>query len=566
MKNSKQFKAVRAGGRRMVLGVIYSGAIGAVITAWAAGNDILMTAQIAFAFCVLSFFAKRFVPSLTDYVLVLATIGQTALITAAFAGHAWQMDSHMLYYAVLAVLFLLLNPNALLAAAGLIALHHATLSIALPALVYPNSDVGAALWRTAFHGGVIVMETALLYFAVRKRVYMMKKSAEDNAELRLAQVKAEKSLAEASEARDAARTAQLEAEKQTQRAQQALAETTAQIERTHTADAAAQAATIKLQTEQQKSHEAVENVVSALSAALASLAANDLNAPIVTPFSKEYESIRSNYNDAVASLTTTIENVTQQIGQIRATASEIASAAKNHAKRSEGRAQSMSDVTVSLQSLGHSIDIAAQSAATANKTVATSQHFADDGAKVVEECVTAMQEIEESAGEISQIVNLIEDIAFQTNLLALNAGVEAARAGDAGRGFAVVATEVRALAQRSSDSANEIKSLITKSEEQVQNGVSLVEKSGVALTRILETVQKTNHEVTYINQSIQEQNQSLSDITTVLEGLDCAAQEDAEMIEETSVTSVVLDNSTNSLSKAVSVFSIGTAPSMKSVA
>lgn len=565
MKNI-HFTSAQNSGRRIVGVMIFLLGIGAIVAAYAAGNNVLVVAEVAVGFSMLSLVAKRLTPALIDYAYVVASIGQTALITAALVGHPWQIDSHMLYFVVLAVLFMLMNPKGLLMAAGLVAVHHATLSLALPALVYPSADVTDALMRTAFHGLVVVIETAVLFHNLRNRLDALKTSAEDNEQLRQAQTESEQSLADAANAKTVANTAQIEAEKQTQRAQNALQETQDQVEKTKAADAAAREAEGRHLAEQEKSHEAVERVVRELSLALAAMADNKLNAPISEPFSEEYESIRSNYNLAISSLTQTLENVTDQVSQIRATASEIAESSKSHALRSERRAQSMSEVTSSLQSLGKSIDLASKSAADANNTVATSQNYADDGVQVVEECVAAMQDIKKSAGEINKIVNLIEDIAFQTNLLALNAGVEAARAGDAGRGFAVVATEVRALAQRSSDSANEIKSLIASSQDQVQNGVVLVEKSGVALTKILGTVKKTNLQVTDINHSMQEQNQSLASITSVLEGLDRASQEDVAMIEETSATTVVLDHSTDNLSKAVSVFAVEPTTTIKSVA
>ena len=266
--------------------------------------------------------------------------------------------------------------------------------------------------------------------------------------------------------------------------------------------------------------------------------------------------MRGNYNSAIASLAETVSQVATQIDQIRAEAAAISSATSSQATRSEQRTATLNDVATTMQSMESSISQAASNAHEANDTVATSHRHADEGAVVVAQAVEAMREIESSSDEIRKIVSLIEDISFQTNLLALNAGVEAARAGDAGRGFAVVATEVRALAQRSSDSANEIKTLISKSGDQVANGVALVEKSGAALEQILESVARTNTQVGEINQSVQGQHERLRSVGKTLQNLNGLAAQDAAIIEETAASMATLDDATDHLSRLVSVFEI----------
>ena len=146
--------------------------------------------------------------------------------------------------------------------------------------------------------------------------------------------------------------------------------------------------------------------------------------------------------------------------------------------------------------------------------------------------VEAMAGIEKSSQQISQIIGVIDEIAFQTNLLALNAGVEAARAGDAGRGFAVVASEVRALAQRSAEAAKEIKSLISASTGQVEHGVQLVAETGQSLERIITQVAQINRVVCDIAAGSQEQSTGLQQVNTAINQMDQVTQRNAAMVEE----------------------------------
>jgi methyl-accepting chemotaxis protein len=168
-----------------------------------------------------------------------------------------------------------------------------------------------------------------------------------------------------------------------------------------------------------------------------------------------------------------------------------------------------------------------------------------------------MGKIEQSAKEISQIISVIDEIAFQTNLLALNAGVEAARAGDAGRGFAVVASEVRALAQRSAEAAKEIKSLITASSAQVGQGVDLVAQTGKALQRIATQVAEINGAVSEIAASAQEQAVSLHQVNTAVNQMDQVTQQNAAMVEESTAASHALASEAVELARLMGQFTIG---------
>ena len=176
---------------------------------------------------------------------------------------------------------------------------------------------------------------------------------------------------------------------------------------------------------------------------------------------------------------------------------------------------------------------------------------------VARRAVEAMDGIKASSKEISKITSVIDDIAFQTNLLALNAGVEAARAGEAGRGFAVVATEVRALAQRSSDAAREINDLISASGQQVGSGVELVNETGAALSKIVDAVSDISNRVAAIATSARQQSSGLNEINLAINDLDQVTQQNAAMFEQTNAASHALTSEAGALVAASERFRLG---------
>ena len=174
-----------------------------------------------------------------------------------------------------------------------------------------------------------------------------------------------------------------------------------------------------------------------------------------------------------------------------------------------------------------------------------------------------MDAIAKSAEQISQIIGVIDEIAFQTNLLALNAGVEAARAGDAGRGFAVVASEVRALAQRSAEAAKEIKGLISASTTQVEHGVKLVGETGKSLERIMAQVTEINAVVGEIAAGAKEQATGLGEVNTAINQMDQMTQQNAAMVEQSTAATHSLSQETAQLSGLIGQFQLGRAEAQR---
>jgi methyl-accepting chemotaxis protein len=299
------------------------------------------------------------------------------------------------------------------------------------------------------------------------------------------------------------------------------------------------------------------HAVTTIGAALTRLAQGDLSFSIEQPFAPDFEGLRNTMNEALSQMRNTLGDVAHSTDQIDTGTREISQSAEDLSKRTEQQAASLEETAAALDQITVNVSNAAKRAEEARHAAATASENAERSGKVVADAVGAMSRIESSSNQISNIIGVIDEIAFQTNLLALNAGVEAARAGEAGKGFAVVAQEVRELAQRSAQAAKEIKGLIRNSSEEVSTGVKLVSETGEALRTIQQNIVAVNDHMEAITSSAKEQATGLSEVNSAVNQMDQVTQQNAAMVEETNAASATLAQETARLRELIEGFQLG---------
>ena len=267
----------------------------------------------------------------------------------------------------------------------------------------------------------------------------------------------------------------------------------------------------------------------------------------------------------LAELQVMVESLSKTVGQVRiatdsivTASSQIAAGSQDLSMRTEQTASSLQETASSMEELASTVTQTSQSARTANELAQAASEAATQGGTAVKEVVTTMEGITESSRRISDIIGVIDGIAFQTNILALNAAVEAARAGEAGRGFAVVASEVRSLAQRSAEAAKEIKSLIGQSVERVGAGAEQVHRAGETMQNIVQNVERVTRIISEITNATTEQSSGIGQVNTAVSELDQATQQNAALVEESTAAAHSLQEQAQRLNETMRIFKVET--------
>jgi methyl-accepting chemotaxis protein len=300
----------------------------------------------------------------------------------------------------------------------------------------------------------------------------------------------------------------------------------------------------------------IKQGIDSAAVAVRAIAAGDLNTSINIDSEDEFADLMADLGRAQLSLVAMIGAVRRNAEGVASASSQIAQGNNDLSARTEQQASALEQTAASMEELSSTVKHNADSARQANQLAINASTVALTGGKVVSDVVETMKGINDSSRKISDIISVIDGIAFQTNILALNAAVEAARAGDQGRGFAVVATEVRSLAGRSADAAKEIKSLISASVERVEQGSIQVAKAGETMTEVVSSIRRVTDIVGAISSASNEQASGVAQVGEAVTQMDHATQQNAALVEQMAAAASSLRSQAGDLVRAVAVFKL----------
>jgi methyl-accepting chemotaxis protein len=434
-------------------------------------------------------------------VVTMTMVAQPAVMLFVFQGQAWQVDLHMLFFAALATTATLVDWRALVAGAGVVALHHLGLGMLVPGWVFLG---GGGIGRILLHAVILIAETGALVFL----------------SARLA------GLIDALH-RETRQRAEIEARTAGERARQ--------------------------QTE-------LTAVIETVGASLSALAQGDLRANLSGRLPAAYAALESNFTQAVESLSRLIGSVGIGTEAIRLASGEIAAASEDLARRTEKTAHSLEQTSEAVGQMDHRLRALALSADGVVARADEAIHTVRESRAVADDVVTAMGRVSDSARGIDDVIEGLDKIAFQTRVLAMNAAVEAGRAGEAGRGFAVVADLVSALAMRAEEEAKRAREQLTVTQDYIADAVGAVGKVDGALGSISDHVSQVHQLLGAMAEDNQTQAAAIGQISSAVSTMDSSTRQNAAMVEETSATARKLSDEVEALAGSTARFRVADLP------
>ena len=302
--------------------------------------------------------------------------------------------------------------------------------------------------------------------------------------------------------------------------------------------------------------ETVDRGISETGSVLSALADADLTQRMTGTYQGAFDKLKSDTNSVAEKLTDIVGQLKQTSRGLRSATGEILAGANDLSERTTKQAATVEETSAAMEQLSHTVmDNAKRAEEASVKTKGMSQS-AEEGGEVMRKATGAMEQITSSSSKISNIIGMIDDIAFQTNLLALNASVEAARAGEAGKGFAVVAVEVRRLAQSAAEASSEVKALIEQSAEEVSGGSKLVASAAEKLSTILNAVKENNILMEGIARDSREQAAAIDEVNVAVRQMDEMTQHNAALVEETNAAIEQTEAQAADLDRIVDIFQV----------
>lgn len=309
-------------------------------------------------------------------------------------------------------------------------------------------------------------------------------------------------------------------------------------------------------TAQKQMQQMVESLLGEVSKVMVGLAEGNLNVRVDGSYTDQFKVLQDAVNEYCVKLKEIVLNIRESSDLVSTGAEEISRGNLDLSRRTESQAASLEETSASMEEMTSTVKQNADNAKEANILSIGARDQASTGGEVVNKAITAMHEINQASNKISDIIGVIDEIAFQTNLLALNAAVEAARAGEQGRGFAVVATEVRNLAGRSATAAKEIKGLIEDSVQKVTDGSQLVNQSGETLEQIMDSVRQVADIIGDISSASQEQAQGIEQVNKAIIEMDATTQQNTAMVEEAAAAAESMSEQSSELNNLISFFKL----------